>query len=499
MHLSCIINGLCWSDPIHFLLESGGVDVSDTLSYASSSAGVTVNLATSSASGGDAEGDEIETFDVDNYNHDGDADTDTIDAEFSTFENITGSDHRDLLTGDDRVNIIKGGAGDDVLRGGKSNDTLEGGPGADMLDGGHTRTSATDASDMFTDTASYAGAMAGVTVDIDAGEGTGGDAMGDTFTSIEQYMGSNNDDMFIASEYADVVMGGTQADDNVDDFGDPDHDGSDGDTMSYEKSEEGVWVNLGDTDAAGQPQFVDGPDSTTRADGTADTHVEVNPEGSYAQGDVLTGIENVMGSSQGDVLMGNAMVNELYGGAGDDELTAVANTETDAGPDTLVGGSGNDTLTGSDSPDVLMGGDGHDAITAGDGNDTINGGAGDDVMTGAGGRDIFVFSPADGDGGDVIVDLSVSDNDKIDLRAFDLSPRELEALKGNITTRGEDVRIDLTDFGGGTILLQGAVTLANLGDTDGDGAIEAGEDLSTWDDANDDGVVDATETGIFIV
>ena len=36
------------------------------------------------------------------------------------------------------------------------------------------------------------------------------------------------------------------------------------------------------------------------------------------------------------------------------------------------------------------------------------------------------------------------------------------ALMENITMRGEDVRIDLSDFGGGTILLQGDVTLANL-------------------------------------
>ena len=512
------------------LFDDGTTDRSDTLSYASSSAGVTVNLATSSASGGDAEGDEIETFDVDNYNHDGDATTDTIDAEFSTFENITGSAHRDLLTGDDRVNIIKGGAGDDVLRGGRSNDTLEGGPGADMIDGGHTRTSATDASDMFTDTASYAGAMAGVTVDIDAGEGTGGDAMGDTFTSIEQYMGSNNDDMFIASEYADTVMGGTHADDNVDDFGDPDADGSDGDTMSYEKSEEGVWVNLALT--VGQPQYVVTADNTpfTPTDGSPfdpATHTEVNPEGSYAQGDVLTEIENVMGSSQGDVLMGSDQVNELYGGAGDDELTAVGATDdpvttgvTETTGDLLMGQSGNDTLTGGAGMDTLMGGGGHDAISGGAEADRIVGGAGDDIMYGGvdgtpdtAAIDIFVFSPADGDGGDVIVDLdptaataSPGTGDRIDLSAFDLSPRELEALKGNITTRGDDVRIDLTDFGGGTILLQGSVTLVQLGDADGDGTIEAGETLSIWDDsgsgtdANDgNGMVDSGEAGIFIV
>ncbi|MDE0154987.1 MAG: calcium-binding protein [Gammaproteobacteria bacterium] len=496
----------------------GGTNVADTLSYESSSAGVSVNLATSSASGGDAEGDEIETFDVDNYNHDGDVNTETIDAEFSTFENITGSEHRDLLTGDDRMNVLKGGAGDDVLRGGRSNDTLEGGPGADTIDGGHTRTSATNPADLFMDTASYAGAKAGVTVDIDAGEGTGGDAMGDTFTSIEMYMGSNNDDLFIASENADTVDGGTHADDDVDDFGDPDPGGSNGDTISYEKSEESVYVDLDPDD---DPTSND-PQPTGDHDSNAATP-EVNPDGSYAGGDVLSNIENVMGSSQGDVLIGNAQVNELYGGAGDDELTAIANTETGADPDTLVGGPGSDTLTGSANADVLMGSDGHDTITGFGGADRIVGGAGDDIMYGGDGGasptadttaiNTFVFSPADGAWGDVIVDLdpaagtaSPGAGDRIDLSAFAFSARELEALKGNITTRGEDVRIDLTDFGGGTILLQGAVTLANLGDADGDGRIEASESLSIWmDDADGDnaadgnGMVDSGEGGIFIV
>ena len=506
----------------------GDTNISDTLSYASSSAGVTVNLATFSASGGDAEGDEIKTFEVEDYDHDDDTATDTIEAEFSTFENITGSKYRDLLTGDDRVNILKGGAGDDVLRGGVSSDTLEGGPGADTIDGGHTRTSATNAADMFMDTASYAGAKAGVTVDIDAGEGTGGDAMGDTFTSIEQYMGSNNDDKFIASEYADTVDGGSHADDDMDDFGDPDHDGSNGDTMSYEKSEEGVWVNLALT--AGQPQYVVTADNTPLGDGVdfdATLHTEVNPEGSYAQGDMLTNIENVMGSSQNDRLWGNDQVNELYGGGGNDRLTAVGATDntattgvTETTGDLLMGQGGNDTLTGGAGQDTLMGGHGHDSIAGGVEADRIVGGAGDDIMYGGvdgtpdtAAIDIFVFSPADGDGGDVIVDLdptaataSPGTGDRIDLSAFDLSPRELEALKGNITTRGDDVRIDLTDFGGGTILLQGSVTLQQLGDADNDGRIEAGETLSIWDDSgsgtaenDNNGMVDSGEAGIFIV
>ena len=100
---------------------------SDILSYASSDAGVTVNLATASASGGHATGDTIETVEVD---HDGDSlteDDDTQDGtdervdsaeiDVATFENVIGSMHNDRITGDHRMNVLMGGAGDDILPG----------------------------------------------------------------------------------------------------------------------------------------------------------------------------------------------------------------------------------------------------------------------------------------------------------------------------------------------------------------------------------------------
>jgi len=77
-----------------------GGEGNDTISYASSTAGVTVNIADNTASGGDAEGDTI-----------------------SNFENITGSAFVDSLTGDENDNIIEGGAGDDILTGGGGSDT----------------------------------------------------------------------------------------------------------------------------------------------------------------------------------------------------------------------------------------------------------------------------------------------------------------------------------------------------------------------------------------
>lgn len=111
-----IMRGLSGDDIIE---GRGGADTieggagNDTASYESSSAGVTVNLQTGAASGGDATGDRL-----------------------SSIENLIGSAHRDVLTGDSNANRLQGGRGNDDLIGGDGNDTLEGGDGQDILIGG---------------------------------------------------------------------------------------------------------------------------------------------------------------------------------------------------------------------------------------------------------------------------------------------------------------------------------------------------------------------------
>lgn len=70
--------------------------------------------------------------------------------------------------------------------------------------------------------------------------------------------------------------------------------------------------------------------------------------GGDAAGDVLTGIENLMGSAAGDRLYGNPFANKLDGRFGADLIAA------GAGDDTLIGGSGLDTLTGAAGLDQFM-------------------------------------------------------------------------------------------------------------------------------------------------
>ena len=410
----------------------------DTLSYAGSDGGVSVNLASASASGGHASGDTIAV--IDDVDHDADNTTDEIDV--ATFVNVIGSDYRDSLSGDYRANMLTGGAGNDTLKGGADADMLVGGPGADRLDGGsstwdHDTDTTTDEVEHI-DTASYVSAEAGVTVDLSAGMGTGGDADGDELINIEKVLGSIHDDTFIASAGPDMINGNNN----------PANNKSDSDTVSYEGSA---------SNAAGNGVTV----VLTSAGNFTDTGA--NNKGTSAEGDTLESIENLTGSAHADTLTGNDSANVLMGGGGDDKLNGGGGKDTlhggdgkdevkgDGGDDTLTGGAGDDTLEGGPDNDTLTGGDGLDTLKGDDGDDKLAGGAGDDELQGGAGNDIFIFAP--GNGVDYIVGGFDDDaGDQIDLSAFD------EINEDNIgmlmTDRGSGVEINLSAYGGGRIIIQ---------------------------------------------
>lgn len=86
--------------------------------------------------------------------------------------------------------------------------------------------------------------------------------------------------------------------------------------------------------------------------------------GTASDGDLLNGIEYVIGSSTAaNHLSGDAYANTLAGGAA---------------ADTLIGNAGNDLLNGNGGDDVLDGGNGHDRLAGGDGADHLSGGLGID-------------------------------------------------------------------------------------------------------------------------
>ena len=171
-----------------------------------------------------------------------------------------------------------------------------------------------------------------------------------------------------------------------------------------------------------------------------------------------TVIENAIGGSGSDIILGNAADNTLTGNGGDDVIAGKAGNDhllggdgndlLDGGPgsDVLDGGAGTDTATyesatgrvaanlashhgtagdaagdtyvsienvvGSDFADVLrgdaganmlagldgndrlLGGDGADNLLGGNGNDRLDGGTGADVMTGGAGDDVYFVDNA---------------------------------------------------------------------------------------------------------
>ena len=168
----------------------------------------------------------------------------------------------------------------------------------------------------------------------------------------------------------------------------------------------------------------------------------------------------ILGGSGADILKSEGYWEDVFGGSGDDTITATGRSAW------LFGGSGNDTITGSDADtsryyaERLFGGDGDDTIDGGGGRDYIYGGAGDDDLTGGSGADVFFFS--EGHGTDTIQDFNAAEGDMIYLRGFD-GTITWDQLSGKITTVTDPndntivtgVQIDLSDWGGGTIILNG--------------------------------------------
>jgi Ca2+-binding RTX toxin-like protein len=295
----------------------------------------------------------------------------------------------DLVFGGAGNDTISGGAGNDDLRGEAGNDTLSGGDGNDSLDGGlgndslnggagNDSLSSADGDDVLIggagndvlnggagiDRADYSAATGTVTVNLSTGTASGTQIGTDSLAAIEQVIGGAGNDSLTGGggnelldgrAGADTISGGGGDDTLIGGAGVDTLDGGAGvDTADYSASAAAVSVNL----ASGKGS------------------------GGDANGDILSNIENIIGSANADNLVGSSAANRLVGGAG---------------------------------------------------TDTLNGGGGADTLLGGGGTDIFVFK-AIGDIGtgastDAIGDFEAGGNsaatriDRIDLSAIDANPK----------------------------------------------------------------------------
>ena len=76
----------------------------------------------------------------------------------------------------------------------------------------------------------------------------------------------------------------------------------------------------------------------------------------------------------------------------------------------LYGGAGNDQLVGGSGTNLLKGEAGNDVIKGGSGENTLWGGAGKDTLTGGTGKNTFYFASLGEMSGDTITNLKGSDN-----------------------------------------------------------------------------------------
>jgi Ca2+-binding RTX toxin-like protein len=147
----------------------------DRVSYASSTAPLTVTIGGGADDGAPGEGDDVQ----------GDV------------EQISGGSGDDRLVGNDANNLLDGAAGDDELSGENNNDTLIGGPGADVLSGG----SGFDRVSYWTRTAPLS-----LTIGDGADDGASGEG-DDIQADIEQLDAGQGNDRLVGDAANNVLKG----------------------------------------------------------------------------------------------------------------------------------------------------------------------------------------------------------------------------------------------------------------------------------------------------
>ncbi|MFN9414967.1 MAG: LamG-like jellyroll fold domain-containing protein, partial [Pirellula sp.] len=177
---------------------------------------------------------------------------------------------------------ISGGSGNDLIYGGAGDDWINGGAGSDTIFGG-----------AGSDTVSYYGSSAAVSINLATRTYSGGDAATDVLYSIENIVGSVNNDTITGDANNNTIEGG---------LGDDILEGGNGtDTVSYAAASAAVTVNL----------------STTTSQNTVG-------DGS----DTITNFENILGSAFADTLTGNTSDNAITGGAGNDNISGGTGVDT---------------------------------------------------------------------------------------------------------------------------------------------------------------------------
>lgn len=302
---------------------------------------------------------------------------------FISFERVIATGLADWIIGTDLAEEINGGGGSDTITGNGGYDVLIGGAAGDALFGG-----------LGFDTASYITAAAGVTANLTDSLQNLGDALGDTYDSIENLTGSGFDDVLVGSSVANTILGG--AGDDVITGGarsDIMNGGTGADTFAYNANNDSFaninhdiiqgWetidkidlTNLDASNVAGLQHFTflgEGDNSLTMATGTlkyyrenGNTYIVANLNADAAVDFQIELIGNKYLTSDNFIGLQRAV---------------------------LTGDSNADTLLGTGGDDILVGGGGVDTLRGGAGADILNGGVRGDILSGDAGVDRFIYA-----------------------------------------------------------------------------------------------------------
>ena len=384
---------------------------------------------------------------------------------------ITGTNfHLDFLAGGNANDTLNGLNGNDTLFGGGGVDTLNGGDGDDVLNGGAFG-DVLNGGNGF-DAASYNSA---VTVNLTNTALNTGEALGDTYSSVEALYGSGSADTLIGDMNQNWLRGGAGGD--VLDGGGGGFDwvlyntlpGQPASAVTVDLLTPGLntgeaagdtyanfaFISIWGSDAvdvlrgnngsnhlmgAGGADVLDGRLGSDFADYGSSTGLTASLANSAlntgdALGDTYISIENLWGGSGNDILTGDGNDNELAGQGGADQLDGGGGIDTvtyqlssagvsvnlSGGPNILGDAQGDtllnfENLRGSEFGDFLIGTGTANVIEGLGGNDRFAGAGGADTYNGGAGNDTFVYAaPSDG-GIDTIQDF-VSGIDKLEINA----------------------------------------------------------------------------------
>lgn len=251
-------------------------------------------------------------------------------------DKLLGGGGNDTLSGGDGDDKLVGSSGNDKLDGGKGSDILQGGTGDDTFKPGNDRVGDILSGSTGNDTVDYSTSSAGVTAFL-VSNISGGGAKFDSFSSIENVVGSKfNDKLEVGT--GGKATGGDGNDELTSIGTGAKLYGGKGIDKFFGGSGNDYFDPGSDLDADVM-KGGDGIDTVSYAKATAavTAYLKAQVSGGAALGDLYTDMENVIGSKFDDQLQ-TGLNGKAFGGLGND---------------TIYGGFGDDFLRGDEGVDTL--------------------------------------------------------------------------------------------------------------------------------------------------